>query len=268
MSRFRTQFLAFELSAFAVLSWQVGLVRAEGVAPDEVLALMNQDRESASLPDLLWNDALARAAEMRLDDMEVNQYFAHESPSGATPWASFERTGYRYRYAGENLAIHFTDAHSEEKAWMESKEHRENILNVRYREAGIAVREIDWKGTRTMLAVVLFGTRVGDATPLSSVGVSSFSQTLSKPEVAGVSEARQSQENGIQFFQSPSETKSDALSTPTNVVAPMVVRGSLFENFWTNILLVMLGVVELSMVMLISRAYFFSASFRKQHYRM
>lgn len=263
-----TKCIILALSVLAALSWHADLVRAEVVLPNEVLTLMNQDREAIDLPDLLWSDTLFRAAEMRLSDMEANQYFAHESPSGVSPWISFDRAGYRYRYAGENLAIHFSDATSEEKAWMESPEHRDNILNVRYREAGVAVREIDWRGDRTILAVVLFGTRVGDTAPISSHSLaSSFSQTLSKPEVAGVSEVSVSQENRVVSPQS-TEAKSDISSIPETTTAVLVAQRPLFANFWTNILLIVIGILELSMAMLIFRAYFFAASLQKQRHHM
>lgn len=264
-----TKFIILVLSALAAFSWHAGLVRAEVVLPSEVLTLMNQDREAVDLPDLLWSDTLFRAAEMRLSDMEANQYFAHESPSGVSPWMSFDRVGYRYRYAGENLAIHFSDATSEEKAWMESLEHRDNILNVRYHEAGVAVREIDWKGNRTILAVVLFGTRVGDTAFISSSTLPSpFSQTLSKPEVAGVAEEGASQKNGVKSSQPISEAKSDISSMTETMTLVSVSRHSLFTNFWTTILLMVIGILELSMAILIFRAYLFAASLQKQRHHM
>ena len=54
---------------------------------------------------LAKSDMLQEAAEKKAQDMIENNYFAHTSPQGKTPWHWVEESGYDYRYAGENLAI-------------------------------------------------------------------------------------------------------------------------------------------------------------------
>ena len=161
---------------------------SETFSPQEVAERVNQDRVAAGLPALRLDQTLSVAAEAKAQDMATKEYFAHTAPDGTTPWYFFEKAGYSYRYAGENLAIHFTDVEDEESAWMASEKHRENILSPKYVETGIAVAEIPWKGKTTLLTVELFGTRFGetvaDTSPWKSLdGVS--------PTVSGVSASRE-----------------------------------------------------------------------------
>jgi len=104
------------------------LVFAADFSPREVFDFANTDRTTLGLPALRFDEVLSKAAAAKADDMVKNGYFAHTSPQGTTPWYFFEKEGYQYRYAGENLAIHFTDAAGEETAWMAREKHRENIL--------------------------------------------------------------------------------------------------------------------------------------------
>ncbi len=139
------------------------LVFAADFSPREVFDFANTDRTTLGLPALRFDEVLSKAAAAKADDMVKNGYFAHTSPQGTTPWYFFEKEGYQYRYAGENLAIHFTDAAGEETAWMASEKHRENILSSKYRDTGVAVVEMPWEGKTTLLTVQLFGTRLGES---------------------------------------------------------------------------------------------------------
>lgn len=137
------------------------------IIPSEVIALSNAERREAGLPMLSENAVLDQVAQAKADDMATEGYFSHTSPSGVTPWDWFREAKYEYRYAGENLAIHFHDATSQERAWMESKKHCENILSPKYREIGVAVREMTWEGRRTTVAVQSFGTQMRDENTLN-----------------------------------------------------------------------------------------------------
>ena len=149
------------------------MASAQSFSVQDVVSLTNRDRTALGLSTLHFDETLASAAEFKALDMDAKGYFAHTSPEGVTPWTFFDQSGYRYRYAGENLAIHFTDAHDEHEAWMSSQKHRENILSSKYSDIGVAVREISWEGKKTTVVVQLFGTRIGeevaDATPWKSI---------------------------------------------------------------------------------------------------
>ena len=122
-----------------------------------MIALTNNSRIEVGLPELLISDKLSVAAEKKAQDMFANQYFDHDSPQGLTPWDFIKSAGYKYRHAGENLAIDFISANSAHKALMESSSHRANILNVNYSEIGIAVVEDIFEGSKSIIIVEEFG---------------------------------------------------------------------------------------------------------------
>ena len=125
--------------------------------------LANKDRDQNDISALTVNPVLVAAAQMKADDMVKNGYFAHTSPAGVTPWYWFGQAGYKFIYAGENLAIDFSESADVNEAWMESPLHRQNILNGNFTEIGVATAEGIYKGERTTFVVQLF------ASPASSV---------------------------------------------------------------------------------------------------
>lgn len=136
---------------------------------DDVVRLANEERSAVGVDPLQRSDTLNEVAATKFADMRDSQYFDHTSPSGKTPWSFFENAGYVYRYAGENLAINFSDASKQEQAWMESQKHCENVIDPRFRETGVATGLIDFKGKQTTLTVQVFGTtteNVTDALPI------------------------------------------------------------------------------------------------------
>ena len=87
----------------------------------EIFDLTNQDRQKNNLPKLCYSQALAQAAQGKVDDMAAKGYFAHINPQGKNMeyWIS-KSGGNEYYKIGENLAVNFWDAGVLEKAWMNS----------------------------------------------------------------------------------------------------------------------------------------------------
>lgn len=127
------------------------------VTSSELVELVNKERATKGLQPLKLNDKLVQAAQQKAQDMLAKEYFAHTSPSGVTPWYWFDKVGYNYVAAGENLSKDFTESVYLHWAWMSSPSHRDNILNKNYQEIGIAVIEGKINGKNTVLAVQLFG---------------------------------------------------------------------------------------------------------------
>jgi len=123
-----------------------------------LVELTNEKRESLGLNSLENNEVLQEAAYLKAQDMIKNGYFSHESPSGISPWRWFEKAGYNYRAAGENLGIGFLDSEEIYRAWYDSPSHRENLLNPLYKDIGIAVLKGDFHGSETTIVVQLFGS--------------------------------------------------------------------------------------------------------------
>lgn len=126
--------------------------------------MTNQSRQSLGLRPLEDNLSLDQAAQLKAEDMVQNQYFAHTSPTGVTPWFWFSKVGYLYQYAGENLAVGFYDSDQVYQAWLNSPEHKANLLNPNYQDTGIAV--LPGLGqSATIVVVQLFGSTPPVSTP-------------------------------------------------------------------------------------------------------
>jgi hypothetical protein len=132
--------------------------------------LANKDRAGQSLTVLTPNPLLEAAARMKAEDMAAKGYFAHQGPGGEKPWYWMSRAGYRYLYAGENLAIDFVNSEDVEIAWMNSPGHRANILNGYFTEIGIATAEGVYEGRPTTFVVQMFGKPLAVARPQPVAG--------------------------------------------------------------------------------------------------
>jgi len=123
-----------------------------------VIKWTNSQRASSGLPPLTQNSKLDAAALAKAKDMLKNQYFAHISPAGTGPADLAKKAGYEFIFLGENLAIgNFESDQILVGEWMESPGHRENILNSRFREIGVAVVKGIFEGRETWMAVQEFG---------------------------------------------------------------------------------------------------------------
>lgn len=139
------------------------------IHPDVLIGLTNDYRQANSLSVLTVNPLLEEAAKMKAQDMAQKGYFAHISPDGITPWYWFEKAGYDFVYAGENLAVNFSDSEALHKAWISSLGHKENIVNKNFSEIGVAVAKGLYKGKEAFFVVQLFGSRKKEILPILSL---------------------------------------------------------------------------------------------------
>ena len=151
-------FLQFSIKGISLSGLRI-LGYASNIPPLKVAEISNQKRVEAGLSPLEFSQELSLAARLKGEDMLAKDYWAHVSPDGITPWKFFTDVGYKYRFAGENLARDFSDPASAIAAWMASPSHRDNLLSEKYKEVGIAVVEGDLAGVETTLIVQLFGAK-------------------------------------------------------------------------------------------------------------
>lgn len=159
---FLAAFLAVINLSVKVLAQNSGgiLGYASDITRQQVWEQVNQKRMEEGLNKLVLNDKLSEAARRKAADMFAFDYWAHTNPqNGTDPWHFFDAVGYKYRYAGENLARDFATTQPMVQAWMDSPTHRENILSAKYQETGIAVVNGVLNGIETTLTVQLFGTQ-------------------------------------------------------------------------------------------------------------
>jgi uncharacterized protein YkwD len=109
------------------------------ISATALLSATNQQRTTYRETALNLNSKLDTAAINKAHDMIAHNYWAHTSPSGVTGWSFINSAGYTYQLAGENLAYGFSNAQSAINAWMQSPEHRANILTSSYSDVGFGV---------------------------------------------------------------------------------------------------------------------------------
>lgn len=133
--------------------------RAKTLTPEQIIYWTNFYRKQYGLTELSTNSELAKAAQIKVDDMFTKQYFEHVSPSGVTPAEVVSSTGYQYKETGENLALgDFLNEKDLVDAWMNSPGHRANILNKDFTEIGVATGLGKYQDRpSTWLAVQEFG---------------------------------------------------------------------------------------------------------------
>lgn len=124
----------------------------------KLIELTNIERQKQGLPKVAENDALDKAAILKAQNMLTENYWAHFAPSGKTPWDFMLGSGYKFTSAGENLAKNFYNSEDIVKAWMASPTHRDNLLNPKYKDIGMAVVDGILNGQKTTLIVQMFGT--------------------------------------------------------------------------------------------------------------
>lgn len=139
---------------------------ATDIHVEKLLKETNDKRTAAGLNPLIINASLSQAAAKKAEDMFANNYWAHTSPQGKTPWEFITSSGYTYTVAGENIAKNFTDSAGVLSAWMASTAgHKENILKPSYKDVGFAVVNGKLNGEETTLVVQMFGAT--GASPLA-----------------------------------------------------------------------------------------------------
>lgn len=130
----------------------------------------NQQRVANGLGSLALNGTLSQAAQAKAADMAANDYWSHNSPSGATPWTFISATGYAYQTAGENLAYGFTSSSDTITGWMNSPGHRANILNTSFTQVGFGIIDIanyQGQGAQT-LVVAMYALPTASSAPVTT----------------------------------------------------------------------------------------------------
>jgi len=154
-----------------------------------LLSQTNQDRTTDHENSLTLNTELAQAAQAKANDMVSNNYWAHVSPSGKTPWTFILASGYKYSQAGENLAYGFSSSSQVINAWMASPEHRANMLKSSYSDVGFGVAESsNFEGQGPKVIVVAEYAKPLAAAPLASSNLAATvmppSQSISRIQVS------------------------------------------------------------------------------------
>jgi uncharacterized protein YkwD len=129
-------------------------VTTVGGAAGTQFALINQDRARNGIAALAYSANLARVAQYRAQDMLNRNYFSHYDPAtGKLAFVQLLRLwGIGYTTAGENIAWSTNPSMAGiNTMFMNSPEHRANILKGAYHRVGVGVAS---NGTKTMVVEV------------------------------------------------------------------------------------------------------------------
>lgn len=137
--------------------WQIGQPKitlwtahqGRSLAESRALALqlVNRDRRLNGLKALAEDPALAEAAQRHAQDMLDRNYYDHVTPEGKTPSDRFAALGGKGG-AGENIMkmegaagviLNFQLIEKNQKGWMYSPGHRENLLLPDYTHFGYGI---------------------------------------------------------------------------------------------------------------------------------
>jgi len=144
--------LCVEALFFVALAFQ-GKLQFATVLIGALTSGTNTERQLNNLSVLKENILLDQSAQLKAEDMALKGYFAHNSPDGKAPWYWVEKVGYKYEYAGENLAVNFSESEDVITAWMNSPTHRANIVKGKYTEVGTGIATGTYKGKESTFVV-------------------------------------------------------------------------------------------------------------------
>lgn len=104
---------------------------------DEVIRLVNIERNNVGLSSLAKNTTLCQAAQTRAN--EIISVFDHVRPDGTSCFTVAEDYKIKWTAIGENIAMGQKTPQEVVNTWMNSQGHRENILNSNYNQIGVGV---------------------------------------------------------------------------------------------------------------------------------
>jgi len=114
---------------------------------EDLYLMINVIRMNNGVSKLKKDEKLELAAQKHAEDMIKRHYLSHYTPEGKSVFDRLKDVGYNYYVAGENIfeanRLQYLDPMNMSKVvidgWMNSKMHRENLLNPAYEEIGIGI---------------------------------------------------------------------------------------------------------------------------------
>ncbi len=133
------------------------LAYASNMTIADLLKETNVSRAESRLAPLTLNNSLNTSAQLKANDMVANNYWSHTAPDGTQPWYWFDKAGYAYAIAGENLAYGFSTGKEVEAAWMYSPTHKANVLGD-YEDIGFGIASsANFQGHANTVVVAHYG---------------------------------------------------------------------------------------------------------------
>ena len=128
----------------------------------KIVALTNEVRAKAGVPPLRENQILDQAANKKVEDMLIQQYFSHQGPDNRAVSDWLSAVGYPYLVAGENLAMGFATPEEVVDGWTKSKTHYSNMIDSDFDEIGIGLSVGKYDNVETTVVAQYFGRPSGE----------------------------------------------------------------------------------------------------------
>ncbi|WP_261554569.1 CAP domain-containing protein [Frankia tisae] len=105
----------------------------------DAITATNRERRAAGCPNLVADPVLTAVAWAHSVDMAASGYFRHDSPDGRSPFDRMTAAGFDFSVAAENIAAGQRSAAEVVRDWMDSPEHRANILTCSLTRVGVGL---------------------------------------------------------------------------------------------------------------------------------
>ncbi len=107
----------------------------------QILDITNFIRKRHKLNEVSWHEKTSNVAVLHSKDMKENNYFSHDSPTTGGLSERLKKGEIKYHLAGENIAAKYVDGIAAVEGWLNSKGHRETLLNEEFTHLGVGVFE-------------------------------------------------------------------------------------------------------------------------------
>lgn len=105
----------------------------------QIFDITNIIRKRFDLERVEWDQATAEVAFLHSLDMYTEDYFSHDSPTKGNLGDRLQEGNVSYQTAGENIAAQYVDGIAAVEGWLNSKGHREALLNAKFTRLGVGV---------------------------------------------------------------------------------------------------------------------------------
>ncbi|KAJ9055965.1 hypothetical protein DSO57_1037903 [Entomophthora muscae] len=111
---------------------------------NHMLRLVNAERKKVHVQPLTFNSKLKAAAQCHSAYQARNKHMSHDGFKRSSVGLRVKKKGYFFRSCAENVAFNQRSVEEVVEAWMNSPDHRRNILSPKYKEFGAGMVNYYW----------------------------------------------------------------------------------------------------------------------------
>lgn len=130
---------------------------AQTLDPRDIITYVNEERLKRGAPALRVNPTLTKAAQMRADIILKYENFSHQDPFEHIQLDTIlPLLHYTFAFASENIGMGDSSSKEFVNGFMHSPSHRDNLLNPKLTQTGVAIVTGPYKQYYVNIAVQLF----------------------------------------------------------------------------------------------------------------